>query len=205
MIPFHKLLQWLPTKVVEDHKSAPAIKGFFQAETRERGKLVAHVEGENIWTLTGREYLTELIPLLAHSPRAVYRADRVAYIGLGVGSQPEIANITSLVSPVSYSPGEFLAPVATPATFPATATASTKTSVRFIREFGTAEISVGSDVVLTEAGLFTDGDPDNNWALGAPTGFAASSDRAPVAYKSFDPITKTTDFTLRVIWEVRFI
>jgi len=205
MIPIHKLLRWFSPDVVEDHKSAAAIQGFFQAETRERGKIVSRTEGNNIWTLTGREYLAELIALRASSPRATFRDDRVAYIGLGSGSQAEVANISSLVDPIPYSPGEFLAPTATPATFPASATTSTKTAVRFIREYGLSEISLGYDVVLTEAGLFTDGNPDDDWALTALTGLDSSGDRAPVAYKTYEPITKTTQFTLRVIWEVRFI
>ena len=206
MISIHKLLGLFTPETLLDSKSAPAIEGFFQAETRERGKLVERTEGSNIWTLTGREYLAELISLVAVSPRETHRDDRIAYIGLGSGSQTEVANITSLVDPIPYSPGEFLAPVASPATFPASATTSTKTAVRFIREYGLSEISLGYDVVLTEAGLFTDGDPDDDWATASvPTGLDAAGDRAPVAYKTFEPITKTTQFTLRVIWEVRFI
>jgi hypothetical protein len=77
--------------------------------------------------------------------------------------------------------------------------------VRFIREYGQTEISLPDNVILTEAGLFTDGDPDNNWSRTAtPTGMAVA-DRAPMAYKTFEPVTKTTSFTLRVIWEVRFL
>ena len=202
---FADLLKWFNPKIVEAHKSAPAIQGFFQAETRERGKLVAHTEGFNVWTLTGREYLTELIALQAAAPRTVYREDRISYIGLGSGSQSEEAGVTSLVDPIPYSPGEFMAAVAAPATFPASAASSTKTAVRFIREYGLSEISLGYDVVLTEAGLFTDGNPDDDWALNAPTGIDGSGDRAPMAYKTFEPITKTTQYTLRVIWEVRFL
>jgi len=200
-----ELIKWFSPSVVEDCKNAPAIKGYFQAETRERGKLVGRSEGFNVWTLTGREYLAELIAIRAVSPRTLYRDDRISYIGLGSGSQAEEANIPSLVDPIPYAPGEFLAPVASPATFPASAASSTRTAVRFIREYGLSEISLGYDVVLTEAGLFTDGNPDDDWALNAPTGIDAAGDRAPMAYKTFEPITKTTEYTLRVIWEVRFL
>lgn len=199
------LLKWFSPADVLDHKNAPAIQGYFQAETRERGKLVDRSEGLNIWTLTGREYLAELIALRAVSPRDVYRSDRIAYIGLGSGSQAEEAGVTSLVSPIPYTPGEFLAHVASPATFPSSAASSTRTAVRFIREYGLSEISLGYDVVLTEAGLFTDGNPDDDWALNAPTGIDGAGDRAPMAYKTFEPITKTSQYSLRVIWEVRFI
>ena len=202
---FKQLLNWFSPKVVADCKNAPAIKGFFQAETRSGGKLVTRSEGFNVWTLTGREYLSELIAIQAVSPRTTYRDDRISYIGLGSGSQAEEAGVTSLVDPIPYSPGEFLAPVAAPVTFPASGAASTKTAVRFIREYGLSEISLGYDVVLTEAGLFTDGNPSDNWALNAPTGIDGAGDRAPMAYKTFEPITKTTEYTLRVIWEVRFL
>lgn len=200
-----RLFNFFSPKDLAEHKNAPAIQGYFQAETRERGKLVQHAEGCNVWTLTGREYLSELIALQAVSPRTTFREDRISYIGLGTGSQAEEAGVSSLVNPVPFSPGEFLAQVVTPATFPASAASSTKTAVRFIREFGLQEISMGYDVVLTEAGLFTDGNPNDDWELTAPTTLAGAGDRAPMAYKTFEPITKTTQYTLRVIWEVRFL
>lgn len=196
-----------PGYLAETLKHEPTIQGKFRLETRERGKLLERREGFNIWTLTGREYLTELIALQSVNPtRETYREDRVAYIGVGTGAQPEISNITSLVEPVPYKTGEFLAGLATPASFPVTGTDAARTAVQFIREFSRGEISLGFDVVLSEAGLFTDGDPDNNWDIvSTPTDFATSSGRAPVAYKTYEPITKTTLFTLRVVWEVRFI
>lgn len=185
----------------------PMVEGRFRAETREGGKRRQSVEGKNIWTLTGREYLAEMIALSARSPRATFREDRVSYLGLGIGSQPEVANIESLVDPIPYATAEFLAATQTPAIFPASGTGTPITSVQFVREFGTEEISYGgSAVVLTEAGLFTDGDPNNDWSLATlDTTFAAASGRAPVAYKTFEPITKTTSFTLRVVWEIRFV
>jgi len=184
----------------------PMVEGRVRIETREGGKRRQVSEGKNIWTLTGREYLAELIALSARSPRTTFRDDRVAYIGVGTGSQAEVANIESLVDPVPFVTSEFLAPTQTPALFPASGTGTPITSVQFIREYATTEISIGgAAVVLTEAGLFTDGDPDNNWAIGAPVIFTPASTRAPVAYKTFEPITKTTSFTMRVIWEIRFV
>jgi hypothetical protein len=196
-----------PGYLRETLKHSPQVKGHVQLEMRERGKLVGHREGFNIWTLTGREYLTELIALQSVNPaREVFRNDRVAYLGVGTGAQPEVSNITSLVEPVPYRAGEFLAGLAAPATFPVTGTDAARTSVQFLREFSRGEISLGFDVVLSEAGLYTDGDPDNDWDItSTPTDYATASGRAPVAYKTFEPITKTTQFTLRVIWEVRFI
>lgn len=205
-----KLIPWFGRKVVEDCKSAPAIEGYVNIETHENGRLRQHVEGSNIWTLTGREYLAELISLKAFrssSPAGyAFRNDRIAYVGMGGGSQPEVANITSLVDGLPYAPGEFLAPLKVPATFPVLSSTSSRTAVRFVREFGQTELSIGTNVVLTEAGLFTDGDPDNDWDTSAtPTGWTGTKDRAPMAYKTFEPVTKTPSFTLRVIWEVRFL
>ena len=161
-------------------------------------------EGHNVWTLTGREYLAELMALQAVNPaRVPVRSDRIYYVGVGAGAQAEVESVSALVTPSAYRAGEFLAPVQVPATFPADVSGTPRTAVRFIREYSTSEISLGVDVVLTEAGLFTDGDPFNNNTPPAPTGWAASSTRAPVAYHSFDPITKSSGFTFVVIWEVR--
>jgi hypothetical protein len=201
-----RLLSWFTPRVLKDHASAPAIKGHVTIDTFEGGKRRQHVEGSNIWTLTGREYLAELIALKAISGDTFFRNDRIAFVGVGAGSQPEVANIPELVAPVPYAPGEFLARLKVPATFPVLSETSSRTGVRFVREFGLNEISLGSNTILTEAGLFTNGDPDDNWSTSAtPTGFSATYDRAPMAYKTFEPVTKTTSFTLRLIWEVRFL
>lgn len=196
-----------PPRVLKQvFKHNPLIEGRFHLELRERGKRVTSRDGFNIWTLTGREFLAELIALESNNPRTLFRNDRVAYIGMGSGAQSEVSNITSLVDPVVYKTGEYLAALATPATFPSSGTTTTKTSTRLIREFSTGEISLGYNVVLTEAGLFTDGDPDNDWDTSStPTDFSTAAERAPVAYKTFEPITKTTQFTLRVVWDVRFV
>jgi len=187
-------------------KHDPAIRGHFQLEVRERGKLVTVREGYNIWTLTGREFLAELQALEDTSPRTTFRDDRIAYIGMGSGAQAEVSNITSLVDPVPYKTGEFLAALSAPATFPTSGSSTTNTTVRYIREFSTGEISLGYNVVLTEAGLFTDGDPDNDWdTASTPTDFSTAAGRAPMAYKTYEPVTKTTQYLIRVVWDVRIV
>jgi hypothetical protein len=207
---FRKLL---PPRIFSDiFKHNPQIKGHFQLETREGGKLRQRTEGFNIWTLTGREYIAELVALQARSPRTTFRDDRIAYIGMGSGAQAEVSSIESLVDPVVYKTAEYLAALDTPATFPTSGTATTNTAVRFVREFSQGEISLGYNVVLTEAGLFTDGDPNDDWnnpgsdpVHVTPTDFATAAGRAPMAYKTYEPITKTTDFTLRAIWDLRIV
>lgn len=187
-------------------KTKPQIRGFFTIESfRDDGKLVQRSEGENILTLTGREFYSELAVLSAWSPRTTFRDDRLAYFGLGIGAQPEIPNITGLVTPVPYVSGEFLAAVQAPATFPAGITS--RTSVRLVREYGRSEISLlGSTVVLTEAGIFSDGDPASNWAVGSrPTDMTNAQTDAPFFYKTFEPLVKTPDTTIRLTWELRVV
>jgi len=183
------------------------------------GKLQKQTEGFNIWTLTGREYLSELVGLQTFSAieanRSLYRNDRIAYLGMGTGTAPEVASVSKLTYPVGYDTGaqtgNFLA-VLDPAEFPAASSGTTKTSVRFSRTFTSGEYSVitannpTGTITLTEGGLFTDGDPTNNFQVGTvSTAFGDSYNFAPVAYKTFEPITKTPDFTMTVIWEVRFV
>ena len=214
-----QLLNWFGPSAKETIKSCPEIQGHMTVQLlNQAGKVVTQTEGYNIWTLTGREYLSELIALqvfnTVEANRTTYRNDRVAYIGMGTGVQPEIAGVANLVYPVGYDTGTqdgtFLA-VLDPAEFPATSSGTTRTSVRFSRTFSSGEYSVptvnnpSGSIVLTEGGLYTDGDPTNNFAVGTiSTAFGDSFGFSPVAYKTFEPITKTPDFTMRVIWEVRF-
>ena len=187
-------------------KHGASIRGHLSVELREGGKLRHQSSGFNIWTLTGREYLAEVIALQAWSPRTLFRNDRVAYIGVGSGAQPEVSEISSLVDPVPYRTGEFLAAIEAPASFPTSGTSTTNTSVRFVREFSEGEISLGYNVVITEAGLFTDGDPNDDWSTDStPTDFATTAGRAPVAYKVTEPFTKTTQFAARLQWDIRFV
>lgn len=201
------LARFLPPRTLADAvKQDAQIKGHFQFELREGGKLRQRYSGFNIWTLTGREFLAESMALQARSPRTRFRSDCIAYIGLGSGAQAEVSEISSLVDPVPYKTGEFLAALDTPATFPTSGSATSNTSVRFVREFSQGEISLGYSVVLTEAGLFTDGDPDDDWSVSAlPTDFATTAGRAPCAYKAFEPATKSTQFAFKPIWDVSLV
>ena len=199
------LLNWFGKGAEDAIKSCPAIQGHVTIQMLDqRGKLKYMSEGYNIWTLTGREYLSELVALQQFTtPRTTFRDDRIAYIGMGLGAQPEVAEVESLVESISYDGTNFLAPLVFPATFPSSSSSTTKTAVQFIRTFQANELNNAKPI--TEAGLFTDGDPDQDFALGAPTSLAAAKHRAPVAYKTFEPISKTSDFTMKIIWEVRFV
>jgi hypothetical protein len=188
-------------------KEPVEIKGFFSLRCRERGKYVYGTarEGFNIWTLTGREYSAMMQSYKEDPPGSgtpvPWRNDRVFYVGFGRGSQPEVAGVTKLVEPIAYdSAGNFLASWSFP-TFPLSPTRST---VRYARTYQETDLSVHATVPLTEAGLFTDGDPENDWEVGRPTTLVPAGTQAPIAYKSFEVLKKTQSFVLEVAWEVRF-
>jgi hypothetical protein len=138
------------------------------------------------------------------SPGTPFRTDHIAYVAFGRGTQPEVASVSSLVEPIAYDDsGDMLAPWAVP-TFPLT---NSWTTVRYARSFAETELSVQGTVPLTEAGLYSDGNPDNSWAqrvVPDELRLAACRSQPPMAYKSFEVLKKTQNFVLEVAWEVRF-
>jgi hypothetical protein len=204
-----QLLSCAPPK-----KEMVQVEGFFSAACRERGKLVYGTkrEGNNIWTLTGREYLSQLMSYLSYgtsahgsgslNPDIPARDDRIRYFGFGTGTQPEVSSVTALVNPTAFDGGgNFLAQVSTPS-FPLL---PSRTTVRYTRTYTELELSFSGTVVLTEAGLFTDGAPGANFVPNTrDTTLINAAAQAPVAYKSFEPLRKTQNFVLEVNWEIRF-
>jgi hypothetical protein len=183
-------------------------EGFVSILCRERGKLVpgSMRNGRNIWTLTGREHLAQLMSYASYGPPLdPERNDRIRYFGFGTGSQPEVSSVTKLVTPIAYdvTNGDFLAQVSLP-TYPLS---PSRTSVRYSRTYTETELSVTGvpTIVLTEAGLFTDGDPSSSYAPGTrDLTLANALLQAPNAYKVFEPLTKTQNFVLEVSWDIRF-
>jgi hypothetical protein len=192
--------------IVSPAKEPAQVRGFFRAETRDRSGRIEHsVEGENVLTLSGREFLSQLVALSAFNPATPFRNDRLAFFGLGIGSQPEVPGVSQLVSPVAYLPGQFLAPVQAPATFPP---GEARTFVTLVREYSRQEINLipGTTVLITEAGIFTNGDPNDNWnTSGRPTDLATAGTEAPMFYKNFEPIPVNAELTFRIEWELRFV
>lgn len=198
-------LAWEFLGIDQLDKPVVEVKGWVTAVLRERGKIVKRVEGHNIWTNTGREYLALLMSYqLANTP---YREDRVAYIGLGTGAQSEDASVLGLVTPIAYTAGTFLADLDVPPTFPLT---PTRTTVKYHRTFLENEVTLtpGSRVDISEMGLFTDGDPTAVPAYDPgtrSTALADAADQGPVAYKAFTEVLPKTDATqFEVSWEIRF-
>ena len=186
-----------------------AIESNFMAFLRERGKIVpgSHREGHNVFTITGRNLLSKLLAWQTLGATDVpYTRRRVRWIGVGTGSQLEVTTVSALAQPHLVNSTNYLVTLATPE-FPTT------TSVEFIREFASSEISPSGPVVVTEAGLFADVNP----AAGAPeedepvdagvrdtTLDPTFSSNAPIAYHAFEGLAKTPDFTLELRWELRF-
>lgn len=190
---------------LDDSKPVVEVKGWVNLVMRERGKIVAKRDGHNIWTNTGREFLAMLMSLQT-APTTSFRNDRVGYIGVGTGSQPEDAGVLSLVQPVEYATNLFLAQLDIPPTFPLL---PTRTTVRYHRLFTENELTIGpgTEVNISELGLFTNGNPNAVPAYNPGTRdltIASAGAQAPVAYKTFDPVTKKDSLQLEVSWEIRF-
>lgn len=188
------------------------VKGWVMATLRERGKLVSQrqmkVEGNNVWTNTGREYNAML---QTYKPdHTAYRSDRIAYIGAGTGAQVEQVNVSRLAVPAAYvgsgQNAQFLAGIDHNATdFPLY---PSRTTARYVRLFAESELTVEGvpSIVITELGLFTDGDPDSNYQAGTrKTSLADGAQQAPMAYKAIpEGIQKTNVLELQIEWEIRF-
>lgn len=188
-------------------KSVVEVKGWVSVCLRERGKIVPGSlrQGHNIWTNTGREYLA-LLMSIETAPTTSFRNDRMAYIGVGTGAAVEDVGVLRLVTPAQYAVGQFLAPLDVPPTFPLS---PTRTTVRYHRTFAEDEVTLtpGSQVDISEMGLFTNGSPTAvpPYSPGTrDTGIANAGSQAPNAYKSFEPIGKTDSLELEIAWEIRF-
>jgi hypothetical protein len=174
---------------------------------RERGKLIERREGHNVFTVTGRNLLSKLIAWSTIAGTDIpFTHRRTRWIGVGIGSLLEVTTVSALAQPQLVTPTNYLVPLQT-VEFP------TSTSVRFIKEFSTSEINVlGTPVTITEAGLFADVSPGNAGGT-EDVGHTLPTDTTldptlgtnpPIAYKSFEGLTKTVDFTLEIRWDFRF-
>ena len=201
------------------------VEGYFWMVARERGKIVPGSirEGKNVVTLAGKEFITGAIayasmngtptgsspitgteqalqylaPIGIHD--TIFRPDKIRYVGFGTSSQPEVPTVTRLVSPIAYDAvgGNFLAQMAV--------VSRSGGAITFARTFSEAEISLVGAVTLTEAGLFTDGDPLQSYTPRSRVrDLAHATAQVPAAYKVLDPFKKTANFALDVNWTLRF-
>jgi hypothetical protein len=188
-----------------DEKSVVEVEGWVDLVCRERGKKVRGTSrnGHNVWTNTGREYLTQIISLKTMS--TTYRNDAIGFIGVGIGTQVEEPGVTRLDQPIPFDQGLFLADIQEIG-FPLS---PVRTTVEFRRVFVENEISVSPVTVLvSELGLYTNGDPaslPNPYAFNTMNrNFDLSKDAAPVSYKTFEPVGKTAAMQLEISWQLRF-
>ncbi len=189
---------------------------------RERGKIVARREGHNIWLNLGSEYLSQLIAYKSFGPDLTERDDRVRYMGLGIGGTQQLApatannppisppyvgtnnqtdtdpTVTYLERPVRLSGSDTAYPGLTGDVWvgqiQAPATHDGVTHTTFKRLFTAAEISYVPflSVPLSEVGLFTSAADPNIWR------------NNPIAYDTFDTLSKTLAVESEVDWELRF-
>jgi hypothetical protein len=131
---------------------------------------------------------------------------RTRWAGVGIGTQLEVTTVSALAQPALANSTDYIVALQS-VDFP------DSTSVRFIKEFGTSEITITSTpVAITEAGLFADVSPGNMGGT-EDSGHTLATDptldptvgtNPPIAYKTFEVLTKTIDFTLELRWEFRF-
>lgn len=189
------------------------IEANFEARLFERGKYVwgSLREGHNVFTTVGRDWLAHLSAwqTVGGGGDVPFTNRRVRWMGLGTGTQLEVEGVTALNAPTPVTTGVYLGAVQE-ATFPTT------TSVEFVKEFGTGEISLPGDglpiVAVTEAGLFVDvfpvstngGVDDSAVGAGDTTLNVLFATNAPIAYHTFEEINKTVDFSLVIRWTLIF-
>jgi len=165
---------------------------------RDAGKVISQSEGHNVWTNTGREYSCLVKSLNQLGQR--FRNDSIAYIGVGSGTQVESATVSSLVSPLAFSGGVFLKKLNNTLTvFPDN---GSRLSIRYSAIFGPADFP-GDVVYISECGLFTNGNAITFEANHRETGLNVAYEQAPVAYHTFEPIPKTDNIEIEIMWELR--
>lgn len=187
--------------------------GNFAALMRCGGKVVqgSRREGHNVFTSHGRAWLAKLMGWATIASTDVpYTNRRVRWIGVGSGSQLESSNVANLAIPLLATTTNYLLALDS-VEFP------TSSTVRFIKEFRLSDITTtGAPVRVSEMALFTDVSPavagvgndgleDVPYEAGVVDTILNPSIgvNPPVAYKAFEALTKTVDFTLEVRWDFR--
>lgn len=197
-------------------KSDIEINMNFRAVLRRGGKIVpgSRREGHNVFTNHGRDWLSRLVGWKQLASGGVddkaFTQRRIRWVGVGTGTQLELATVTQITTPAKATATDYFIPIQV-VDYPTT------TSVRFVTEFGAAQISLlPTDIVtITEAALFTDVQRvgtvgglddlpyDGVGGSGAWTLNPTVQNNPPVAYKAFIGIPKTTDFTFEIQWTLR--
>jgi hypothetical protein len=198
------------------------VKSNLRITVRERGKITGRRQGHNIWLNIGRGYLASLICYSSYSGPTPERDDRVRYMGVGIGgtsqSSLSVANSAPLVPPYAgtnvqtdtdptvtrlerpvrvsggsssfpYNVGDvWLAQVQAPVNHPSV------TQSMFVYTFAPTDVSYSPFLVvpLSEIALFTNAANPNVY------------NNNPIAYDTFEPLSKTSAFSLEVDWTLSF-
>jgi len=209
------------------------VRSNLELTMRERGKIVARRKGHNIWLNLGRQYLAQLITYnsFAGGVGTPLRNDRVQYMGLGIGGNQQIALGVANASPLGASPPSPSG--AYPGTNIQTDTDPTVIALeRPVRVSGgvlpypyyptdvwLAQVQAPAWSVddvpydATFSVLFEQTDVSYNPYLLVPLSevglFTAAANpniynNAPIAYDTFNTITKTDAFELEIQWTIRF-
>ena len=200
----------------------------------EDGKLVDQRFGHNVFTNTGRNWLTRVVGSddYAQEPPSPHNIDKIKYIGFGCGGalqpddsfasgQTELITVTAIQDPipVGLDAGQrlYLKQVDNQSNTSIYFPGNFRT--RFVIDIAEDELSfpgnvtrisnviVGTSVPITEAGLYlSSANPRFTHEANPP--FTSEADPAApnymVAYNVFDPIHVTPNVVLRVEWELRF-
>jgi len=198
------------------------------------GKLIDQRLSHNVFTNTGRTWLSRLVGSSDYSqePPAPHTHQKIAYIGFGCGGalqsnndfatgQTELVTVTSLQDPVPVSiDGDqrlYLKQVDDQANSSIYFPGDFRT--RFIVDIAESELSftgnttrvsnkaVGTSVPISEAGLYLSSANPRFTHEADPANPLEADPAGPnmlVAYNIFDPIHVTPNVILRVEWELRF-
>jgi hypothetical protein len=172
--------------------------------TNEAGLVVpgSHRNGHNVFTESGREWLKQVIVWASIGSNLIgddvpQDERRLRWIGVGSGTLLELTSVGALMSPLSItvSPTMYLRVLGTRAH-------AIDSAVSYTTSFLGSGVDFdhhGSSVTISEAGIFVDVDSGSGPGLDPSV-----SVNAPVAYKSFAPLTKLAAQTLTISWEFRF-
>jgi hypothetical protein len=200
----------------------------------ENGKLVEQRFGHNVFTNTGRNWLSRVVGSDDYSfdPPSPHNTDKIMYIGFGCGGalqndnnfasgQTELVTVTSIQDPVPISIdfGQAL--------YLKRVDDQKNNSVYFPGDFRTrfiidiaedelsfpgnatrvSNVNVDTSVPISEAGLYLSSAHPRFTHNANPPLPEEADPAAPnylVAYNIFDPIHITPNVILRVEWELRF-
>jgi hypothetical protein len=172
-----------------------------RAICKSTGAILHERVGHNIWTSVGREYSALLKTYRGRvgANLVPYRTDKIAYVGVGTGTQPETVDVINLVSPIAFSGTTWLKEINHNKTsFP---NSGSRMAIRYVVEFG--EDDFDGNIYISECGLFTDGHSIDFTPGNRSTSVVDASIQAPLAYHTFAPIPKTPNVSIELVWELR--